>query len=132
MLSLDQQQNSKQQGDVGLGLAIAWFACNGYRVSIPLTDSQDYDLVVEQSYKLFTVQVRTTYHEKYAGIYQLDLRVSGGNRSGTGKIKYLNPDHVDYLFAVTDAGDQYLIPSNEIEARRSINLGEKYAQYKVT
>lgn len=132
MLSLEKQRNSKIQGDVGLGVAIAWFVQNDYRVAIPLTDSQDYDLVIEINGAFSSVQVRTTYYEKYAGIYQVNMRVSGGNRSGTGKVKHFDPGKVDYLFAVTDAGDKYLIPSAEITNKRSINLGKKYAAYKVT
>ncbi len=62
-LLLRKQRNSKQQGDVGLAIAIAWFAKNGYRVSIPLTDSQDYDLVIEVETRFYSVQVRTTYYK---------------------------------------------------------------------
>lgn len=131
MLKLSQQTTSRQQGDIGLGMAIAWFVKNDYVVSIPLTDSQDYDLVIEINTCFYAVQVRTTYYEKYPGIYQLNLRVTGGNQSGAGKSKPFDPEKVAYLFAVTDAGEQFLIPSHAIEARRSLNLGEKYAQYKV-
>ena len=43
-MSLRGQKNSKKQGDIGLGIAIGWFATQGYTVCVPLTDSQDYDL----------------------------------------------------------------------------------------
>lgn len=59
--------NSKQQGDVGLGAAIGWFTSKGYTVCIPLTDSQDYDLVVETKGKLEKVQVKTTSSTKENG-----------------------------------------------------------------
>ena len=132
MLQLGSQKDTKLQGDVGLAIAIAWFAQNDYRVAIPLTDSQDYDLVVEKDMMFYSVQVRTTYYEKYPGIYQLNLRVTGGNRSGTGRTKHFDPEKIDYLFAVTDTGDKYLIPGKCVENRRSLNLGEKYTSYKVT
>jgi hypothetical protein len=38
-------KNTKKQGDVGL--AIGWFTSQGHTVCVHLTDSQDYDLVVE-------------------------------------------------------------------------------------
>ena len=79
-LAFDQMQNSRRQGDAGMGIAIAWFTKHGYCVSIPLTDSQDYDLVIERDNQFSSVQVRTTYYKKPNGIYQLNLRVSGGNR----------------------------------------------------
>lgn len=132
-LLLRNHKNSKQQGDVGLALAIAWFADNGYRVSIPLTDSQDYDLVVEIDAHFYGVQVRTTYYKRAPNRgYTVNLRVMGGNRSGTGKVKYFNPDVVDYLFVVTDTREKYLIPSREITSKVSLTLCEKYEKYRVT
>jgi PD-(D/E)XK nuclease superfamily protein len=128
---LKNRRNSRHQGDAGLGTAIGWFTQHGYRVAIPLTDSQDYDLIVDDGKKLYKVQVRTTYHLRYENIYQVNLVVSGGNRSGTGKTKYFDPEKVDLLFVLTDSGDQYLIPCDEITVRKSINLGVNYAQYKV-
>lgn len=38
-------KNTKEQGTIGLGKAIAYFTSRGFVVSIPLNDSQDYDLV---------------------------------------------------------------------------------------
>lgn len=53
-------KNTKKQGDYGLGSAISYFTSQGYNISIPLTDSQDYDLVVEDTAGfLKKVQVKT-------------------------------------------------------------------------
>lgn len=41
--------NSKKQGDVGMCYAIAYYSRLGWTVSIPITDSQDYDLLVENT-----------------------------------------------------------------------------------
>jgi hypothetical protein len=131
MLLLQKQKNSKKQGDVGLAIAIAWFAQNGYHVAIPLTDSQDYDLVVEVNGKFRSVQVRTTYFKNPQGNYVVNLRVLGGNRSGTGKVKFFDPQKVDYLFVVTDSGEKYLFPSKLLEVRSALTLYAKYALYKV-
>jgi hypothetical protein len=128
---LRNQINSKKQGDVGLGVAIGRFVRKGYHVSIPLTDSQDYDLVIEVDDQLCKVQVKMTYYQKYEDIYQVNLRVFGGNRSGTGKVKHFDPERVDYLFVLTEAGDMYFIPSRDIQSRSSMNLGEQYAAYLV-
>ena len=40
-------KNSKKQGDAGLGQAIAYFTMLGYDIALPLTDSADWDLIVE-------------------------------------------------------------------------------------
>mgnify|MGYP003209652898 CR=1 FL=1 len=37
----------KEIGNAALSTAIAYFGSNGYIVSIPLNDTQDYDLVVD-------------------------------------------------------------------------------------
>ena len=128
---LRDQKNSRKQGDVGLAIAIAWFVEHGHNVSIPLTDSQDYDLVVEFEGRLCGIQVRTTYHRKENGSYQANLRVLGGNRSGTGKVKQFDPELVDFLFIVTEDGQKYLIPSGAIHNRSSIALCNKYAEFRV-
>ena len=51
---------NKEKGNTGLGIAIAYYTSNGYIVSIPLNDTQDYDLVVEKNNKLHRVQVKAT------------------------------------------------------------------------
>ena len=51
---------NKERGNTGLGIAIAYFTANGYTVSIPLNDTQDYDLVIDKNNELETVQVKAT------------------------------------------------------------------------
>lgn len=58
------QKNSRKQWDVWLWIAICCFAKLWYTVSIPLTDSQDYDLVVDFEWKLNKIQVKTTRYKK--------------------------------------------------------------------
>lgn len=41
-------------------MAIAYFTSNDYTVSIPLNDTQDYDLIIEKNNVLKTVQVKAT------------------------------------------------------------------------
>lgn len=133
MLSLANYRNSKKQGDIGLVLAIAWFEINDYPVSIPLTDSQDYDLIIDMSGTLKKVQVRTTYNQQKSGSYEVNLRVMGGNRSGTGQVKYFIDTDVDYLFIVVENGAKYFIPKSNITNKRSINICNDgvYEQYRV-
>ena len=123
--------NSKKQGDIGLGCAIGWFTKNNYTVSVPLTDSQDYDLIVDDGSPL-RVQVKTTkFREKDNDHYTAHLTTCGGNRSGTGKIKKFDPTKVELLFILTETGDMFLIPSNRVLGRTTINLGKLYEEFKV-
>jgi hypothetical protein len=123
--------NSKKQGDIGLSLAIAWFSINGYTISIPLTDSQDYDLVVDKD-KLYKIQVKTSRCQKNSGIYQVQLSTTGGNRSWTGISKHFNPNNVDAVFILCENSDMYLIPSKQILCKATITVGNKYREFKVT
>ena len=127
---LREQKNSRKQGDVGLGVAIGWFTQNGYTVCVPLTDSQDYDLVVEADDGLKKIQVKTTYCKSAEGVFKATIRTSGGNKTGT-KVKKFNPESVDFLFVLTEDGDGYLIPSGSIRSRNTVNLGSERKKYRV-
>lgn len=70
--------SNKEKGNSGLGMAIAYFSSNGYVVSIPLNDTQDYDLVIEKDGKLAKVQVKATGCKTKNNIYQLSLKSCGG------------------------------------------------------
>ena len=122
--------NTKKQGDVGLGAAIAYFTKQGFTVAIPLTDSQDYDLIVDRVSFLQRVQVKhTTY--KRGGKFLFSLTVKGGNRSGTGKIKKFDVSKVDVVFVVTGDGDMYCIPVTSLGGYSGISLYQYYDQFKV-
>lgn len=123
--------NSKKQGDIGMCYAMAYYSKLGWTISIPITDSQDYDLIVDTGANLLKVQVKTTTFEQYPGIYQASLKTCGGNKSGQ-TIKTFDQNECNILFIVTDKGDCYSIPRNEITNKNSINLGEKYLPYKVS
>lgn len=56
-----------KQGNVGLAYAIAYYS--SYTISIPLTDSQDYDIIVDTGNTL--LKVKTTTCKKDNGNYQL-------------------------------------------------------------
>lgn len=122
-MNLRDHKNSKKQGDAGLGVAIGWFATNGKTVCVPLTDSQDYDLVVDDDGILKRVQVRTTTYKTPYGIYAVGLAVHGGNRSGQGKTKHFDPTKIDLLFVVSEDGRKYLIPTSQMSSRKQLNLG---------
>jgi hypothetical protein len=122
-------KNTKKQGDMGLGVAIGYFTGIGQTVGIPLTDSQDYDLIVDNGKDLSRVQIKTTSYKRIN--YEVNLSVKGGNRTSVGKIKKFDTHQCDYLFVVTEKFDRYLIPSQKIVARQCLALGPKYDKYKV-
>jgi hypothetical protein len=126
-------KNTKKQGDVGLGVCISHFCSLGYTVSIPLTDSQDYDLVVEfPDIGLQKIQIKTTNSKTNGGKYVVGLRITGGN-SRSNFVHKLNTEiFYDQLFVLTSNGDMYLISKDIIKNNKnSISLGENYLQYKI-
>lgn len=129
----EKASNTKKQGDIGLGSAIAHFTKMGFTVCLPLTDSQDYDLVVEVDGKLNKVQIKTSsLKTAYGEIYTVGLRVLGGNQSWNGVAKHFDNTKVDYLFILLEDGRKYLIPSSKIDSKSSINVGgEKYKEFEV-
>ncbi len=121
--------NSKKQWDVWMGYAIAYFSKTWSTVCIPLTDSQDYDLIVDIKWILNRVQVKTASHLSYWK-YVVYLRTSWWNRSWTWKKKFLKNNNVESLFVLCDNWEQYLIPVN-ILPKNSLMLNKDKIQYKL-
>jgi len=122
-------KNSKKQGDMGMGVAIGYFTSIGYTVAIPLTDSQDYDLVIDDGDHLNRVQVKTCNFKRRS--YEVNLSVKGGNRTSIGNIKKFDTSYCDYLFVVTQNLEKYFIPTNVLIAKYNLVLGPKYKKYLV-
>jgi len=114
---------------MGLGVAISYFTAEGYTVAIPLTDSQDYDLIVDIKNRLRKVQVKTCSYKRRS--YEANLSVKGGNRTSRGKIKRFDNTKCDYLFVVTKSSEKYLISSKKIVAKHNLVLGPKYNKYLI-
>lgn len=117
--------NSNGQGDIGMGYAIAFFSQRAYTVCIPLTDSQEFDLVVVKNGKTEKIQVKTTRYKRNNN-FVVDLTTNT-------RTKPLNFDNkkVDKLFVLVDNGNQYLIPTNYIHTKTRITLGSNFDKYIV-
>lgn len=126
--------NSRKQGDWGLGQAIAWATSKGYSVSVPLSESQTYDLVVDDGV-LKRVEVKTTTRRQPASkkaphrYFVVNLRTFGGNKSGQVTRK-LSAD-VDALFVVTGDGARYFIPRKSVGGASTIRLGPSYDTFRI-
>ena len=122
-------KNPRKQGDAGMGVAIGWFSANGYTVAIPLTDSQRYDLIVDDG-SLKKVSVRTTTMKSESGFFQVGLRTIGSNMYRTKIVKF-NPSEIDLLFVVCEDETKYLIPATDIKVTNNITLNANWDKYKV-
>ena len=110
--------NRKQIGRIGLSMAINYFTCQGYTVSLPMNDTQWYDLVIEKDGKFETVQCKATQTD----MGEIDFRSTGGTK-GSAYDNLLNHPELDYLFCVNKDLNMWLIPIKDIgQKRNSIRL----------
>jgi penicillin-binding protein-related factor A (putative recombinase) len=112
-------ETNKQKGKAGLSMAIGYFGSNGYNVSIPLNDTQDYDLVIEKSGIFQSVQCKATGSKD--GI--IDFRNTGGTEGGVYG-NALNTS-IDLFFCLKDDKTMYLIPRKDIPNQKQIQLRNK-------
>lgn len=117
--------NTNQKGNLALGKAISYFTENDYIVSLPLNDSQCYDLIIEKDGILKTVQVKYTSEQKENGNFICRLQTKNQN-----KIFYsLKDTFCDLLFCFCSNGDKFLIPINEITNNNIITLFKEKSKY---
>jgi hypothetical protein len=117
--------NPREQGLLGLVDAIAFIGSRGLSVSLPLIDSQRYDLIVDDGERLQRVQVKTTTQRNRRGHFMVQVCTRGGNRS-FHTTKYFDPDSCELLYVLTDAGTRYLIPTGAIVSRTTVTLNARY------
>jgi hypothetical protein len=109
--------NRKQIGRIGLSMAINYFTIQGYTISLPINDTQWYDLVIEKDGNFETVQCKATQTESDV----IDFRSTGGTNGGVYD-NLLNHSELDYLFCVNKDFNMWLIPIKEITARSRVTL----------
>ena len=109
--------NRKQIGRIGLSMAINYFTLQGYTVSLPINDTQWYDIVIEKDGKFETVQCKATQTKED----KIDFRSTGGTK---GKVydNLLNHSELDYLFCVNKDLNMWLIPVKDITTTNQISL----------
>ena len=110
--------NRKAIGRIGLSMAINYFTINGYTVSIPINDTQWYDIVVEKDGLFQTVQCKATSGDI------IDFRSTGGTK-GIEYDNLLNHSELDYLFCVNGNLEMWLIPIKDITTTKQITLRTK-------
>ncbi|RWZ87176.1 MAG: hypothetical protein EO766_11595 [Hydrotalea sp. AMD] len=133
---------NKKQGNLGVARAIYEYTKMGYTVLVPLSDSDKYDLVIDDGVMLKRVQVKTSrckaksYKSYTKTGYQVNLSTKGGN-STINTIRCREKSDYDILFVLLETGDCWSIPTEALgEAKHSIIVGAtgpnaKYTEYKI-
>lgn len=98
-------------------MAINYFTIQGYTISLPLNDTQWYDLIIEKNGKFETVQCKATQTENGT----IDLRSTGGTK-GAVYDNVLNHSKLDWLFCVDKNLNMWLIPLKDINTTKTLNL----------
>lgn len=121
----------KLQGNVGVARAIYEYTKRGNTVLMPWSDSDKYDMVIDDGSTLLKVQVKTSRCKTNGG-YAVNLATKGGNTSVNTVRTRIETDY-DLLFCLTETGDCWSIPAAALgEAKHSIVVtSEKYKAYKL-
>ena len=111
-------RDTQRKGDIAVTSSIATFTRLGYDVSLPVTDSAAYDVVVDDSTGLYRVQVRY-----FSGV-EVELRRIHSNSRGY-VIKKTKTQAYDWLYILKSSGEEYLIKQC-LDGRRSIRPSSGY------
>ena len=96
---------NKDKGRIGLSMAINYFTIKGYTISLPLNDTQWYDMVIEKNNIFQTVQCKCTFTEDDT----INIKSCDGT-NGSVYDSILNHPELDYLFCVNKDFNCWLIP----------------------
>ncbi len=111
-------RDTQRKGDIAVSQSIARFTKMGYDVSLPITESAAYDVIVDDGNKLYRVQVR------YSGTSEVELRRIHSNSTGY-MIKKTKTNAYDWLYIYMPNGTEYLIKEC-LSGRRSIKPKDEY------
>jgi hypothetical protein len=107
--------NSKKKGNIGIAEAILYFTRLGYVVALPLTDSQSYDLIIDDGVGLKRIQAKFS---SYTGI---ELRTISNVRGKKLDIRKFDKIKSDFVFIVCQE-KLYLISSELLDGKGRINI----------
>ncbi len=107
---------TQKKGDLALTQAIATFTRLGYDVSLPITESAAYDMIVDDGEGLHRVQV------KYSSGVEIGLRRIHSNSQGY-VVKRYAADSFDWLYAYHSEHGEFLC-KEDLSGRNSIRISK--------
>lgn len=116
-------RTSQRKRDLAVAQATATFTRMGYDVSLPITESAAYDLIVDTENNLHRVQVR------YSSSKDVELRRIHSNSQGY-VVKKTKKNAYDWLYVLFPDGKEYLIKQC-FDGRRSIKPREEHSIQKL-
>lgn len=122
-------ETNKEKGNSGLVAAIGYYGMLGYIISLPLNDTQDYDLIIDNGEKLLKVQVKATAQRSPQGYTIVNVCSTGGTRGTV--YKTVKDTNVDILFVLTELQEMYEIPIEEVITTKTLTLGPDRQHFRV-
>ena len=101
-------ETNKDKGRAGLSLAIAYYGTQGYTISLPLNDTQWYDLIIEKDGIFQTVQCKFTSSKDNT----ISLRSTGGTNGSVYDRLIEHP--IDLIFCADKDMNLYSIPVKDL------------------
>lgn len=95
-------RTTQRKGDIAVVVAVATFTKYGYDVSLPITESAAYDIVVDFNSSLKRVQVR------YVTGREVELRRIHSNSTGY-VVKKTKLNAYDWLYILNEKGEEFLV-----------------------
>ncbi len=111
-------RTTQRKGDYAVTKAIAGFTALGMDVSLPITESAAYDIVVDDNGRIRRVQVR------YSSDVDVELRRIHSNSDGY-VVKKTKKDAYDWLYILKSDGQEFLVKKC-LDGRRSIRPQPKH------
>jgi len=96
-------RDTQRKGDIAVAQAISTFTKMGYDVSLPMTESAAYDLVVDFKNSLKRIQVKYSSNGKEIGLRRIHSNSKGY------VIKRLLQDSFDWLYILDGKGEEFLV-----------------------
>lgn len=93
---------TQRKGDIATTQAIATFTAWGWDVSLPVTESAAYDLILDTGHELARLQC------KFSSTRQVGVRSIHSNAGGY-VVKKTAPGAYDWLYVLRPDGTQYLL-----------------------
>lgn len=130
-MNMFSELSNAEQGSIGEAQAVLEYTKLGYTVSLPAVSTPKFDLIVDKDGVLSRIQVKTSSYQKSSGSWEVALATSGGNRSGKGKVTYIDDEYIAEVFIMTGDGNCYKIPSKDLEGKGQITVSptNKWAKY---
>ena len=117
--------NKHQRGTVSELLSASYFVKEDYVVSKPITDFNEYDLVIDNGV-LMRVQVKTIYWDTNKKRYLVSCVTSHIRGNGNRYNKKYNEESFEWLCAVEqETNSIYVVPIHRVLGRRSITFYPK-------